>query len=165
MLREEICFVGKRWCIKSKAQDFCQFLMLKNWRRLFFGCVGRATKFGLGKNPHLRTLSVSSHGDEPKDFGDIIEAGHMFPFWESRAEWWEECRSWSWTSILVWVLYVHVYDRKVKMQFFKHFGGRRLKGKTEVFLKPDAASELTNAASRLCWKISPSIARTLQSCD
>ena len=40
-----------------------------------------------------------------------------------------------------------------------------LKGKTEVFLKPDAASELTNAASRLCWKISPSIARTLQSCD
>ena len=34
-----------------------------------------------------------------------------------------------------------------------------LKGNTEVFRKSDA-SELTNAASRLCCAISPSIART-----
>lgn len=64
------------------------------WRRSFFGMWEGPPNLVLGKNPHLRTLSVRgrmlkrsshSHRNEPKDFGDIIEAGHMFPFWESRA--------------------------------------------------------------------------------
>ena len=41
----------------------------------------------------------------------------------------------------------------------KHFGGHRLNGDTGVIFKSDAAGELTGAASRLCWTISPSIPR------
>ena len=39
----------------------------------------------------------------------------------------------------------------------KHFGGTRLKGRTETAFRSDAATELQAAASRMCWTVSSAL--------
>ena len=100
--------------------------------------------------------------EEPSEFGFLIEADHMFPSDESQAYEGEK------TALLILDRFTGlgmVYpsrDRSEESCYnaMKHFGGHRLNGNTNVVFKSDAATELTNAASRLCWTLSPSVART-----
>lgn len=143
-----------------------------NMKKIIFWDVGGATKFGFGEESTLANIKC-----QRQDVETILSFPQKWTerFWRHHWSWphvsllrvkgwWEECRSWSWTGILVWVWYVHVYDRKVKTQFSSTLGSADWKEIQKYSSRPDAASELTNAASRLCWKISPSIARTLRSC-
>ena len=94
-------------------------------------------------------------------FGRVLEADHMFPSEESVSNAGEK------VALVIVDLFSGLSmayparDRSEESCYnsLKHFGGHRLNGDTGVIFKSDAAGELTGAASRLCWTISPSIPR------
>ena len=118
-----------------------------------------------------RMLKRYAHGvrPEPSDeayersaaFGRVLEADHMFPSEESVSNAGEK------VALVIVDLFSGLSmayparDRSEESCYnsLKHFGGHRLNGDTGVIFKSDAAGELTGAASRLCWTISPSIPR------
>ena len=95
-----------------------------------------------------------------KEFGNIIEADHIFPAIESRGLGGEQ------SALLVRDRYSGMcltYPQRTRSEdsnydALKHFGGNKLNGNPDVVFHSDTAQELTNAASRLGWVADPSAA-------
>ena len=97
--------------------------------------------------------------ERAKTFGDIIEADNIFPSVESRGMGGELC------ALVVRDRFSGVSfaypqgsrDEDSNYESLKNFAGYPLSERFDTIFCSDTAQELTNAASRLCWILDPSV--------
>ena len=100
--------------------------------------------------------------EQAKEFGNILEADHMFPRHDNSGFSGEKTTLMIKNHFSGVVMVFPQADRSEENTYLslKAFAGHRLNGVTSVIFKSDSAEELVRAGKRMCWLTAPFFARS-----